>query len=494
MNGAVYMSFFQGQLESVLEQVVQLAVQEISKTVGSSLNGLLLETAVKEQENRRLGLQLQAREKRGRASASDDGGGGSPVAGKNKAGERADSGRAKPEQQPGGQGTGPGVPTDTRRLEQRGRVVDQLKSVMEHVLDFAVRELTKIVEASFDDLLLEITKMEREQQLLEKRLGKGAERGGGDKGKGGGRGRRGSENDSVSPSGSEDAREEVAVVTASKETPQTHVPERPPVLSVSQDWVPILDKVFGQKWCSDVWNVKEVGGGGGGGSGRGLGESVTHIVPAPTPAVTLEPSPSSPQQDPRWTPLEDMEVFSPDEDEAAGSLISAAAAVRPPPGPPPGPPLSPTCQRSSASMLHRLLTLPSQLLDDDEEATAKETLGCLAFDGSIRPQDAVELPAQTGREEEEEEGEEEDEEDKGMKRKRRRVWSECEECGRRFSRIALLKAHRQTHSAGNAATSSPSSPPAGAASPLRCSDCGKRFSSATRLHSHIRTQHHSDQS
>ncbi|XP_035769976.1 uncharacterized protein si:dkeyp-113d7.10 isoform X2 [Neolamprologus brichardi] len=450
MNGAVYMSFFQGQLESVLEQVVQLAVQEISKTVGSSLNGLLLETAVKEQENRRLGLQLRAREKRGRASASDDGGGGgSPVA-------------------------------------------DQLKSVMEQVLDFAVRELTKIVEASFDDLLLEITKMEREQQLLEKRLGKGAERGGGDKGKGGGRGRRGSENDSVSPSGSEDAREEVAVVTAPKETPQTHVPERPPVLSVSQDWVPILDKVFGQKWCSDVWNVKEVGGGGGGGSGRGLGESVTHIVPAPTPAVTLEPSPSSPQQDPRWTPLEDMEVFSPDEDEAAGSLISAAAAVRPPPGPPAGPPLSPTCQRSSASMLHRLLTLPSQLLDDDEEATAKETLGCLAFDGSIRPQDAVEPPAQTGREEEE--GEEEDEEDKGMKRKRRRVWSECEECGRRFSRISLLKAHRQTHSAGNAATSSPSSPPAGAASPLRCSDCGKRFSSATRLHSHIRTQHHSDQS
>lgn len=124
--------------------------------------------------------------------------------------------------------------------------------------------------------------------------------------------------------------------------PPPQVPERPPVLSVSQDWVPILDKVFGQKWCSDVWDVKEVGGGGGGGSGRGLGESVTHIVPAPTPAVTLEPSPSSPQQDPRWTPLEDMEVFSPDEDEAAGSLISAA--VRPPPGPPPGPPLSPTCE------------------------------------------------------------------------------------------------------------------------------------------------------
>lgn len=133
MNGAVYISFFQGQLESVLEQVVQLAVQEISKTVGSSLNTLLLETAVKEQENRRLRLQLQSRENRGRASSNPADGGGSPVAGKNKAGkaaghERAD--RTSPEQRQqqqlhvrGGQGTQPGVPTDTRRLEQRGRVV-----------------------------------------------------------------------------------------------------------------------------------------------------------------------------------------------------------------------------------------------------------------------------------------------------------------------------------------------------------------------------------
>lgn len=83
---------------------------------------------------------------------------------------------------------------------------DQLKSVMKQVLDFAVRELTKIVEASFDDLLLEIAKMEEEQLALEERLSKS-----GDSGAGGGAGgrRRGSENDSVSPSGSEDA--EVAV-------------------------------------------------------------------------------------------------------------------------------------------------------------------------------------------------------------------------------------------------------------------------------------------
>lgn len=85
---------------------------------------------------------------------------------------------------------------------------------MEHVLSFAVRELTKIVEASFDDLLLEITKMETEQQVLEERLGKTPGRGG----RGGGGGwRRGSENDSGSPSGSEDARVDPPEVSSTKE-------------------------------------------------------------------------------------------------------------------------------------------------------------------------------------------------------------------------------------------------------------------------------------
>ena len=120
MNGAVYISFFQGQLESVLEQVVQLAVQEISKTVGSSLNALLLETAVKEQENRRLRLQLQSREKR--ASSED---GGPAVAGRNRADDERGGGgfRTKPEPPPPPQSAELGLPTDTRRLEQRGRVV-----------------------------------------------------------------------------------------------------------------------------------------------------------------------------------------------------------------------------------------------------------------------------------------------------------------------------------------------------------------------------------
>lgn len=115
MNGAVYISFFQGQLESVLEQVVQLAVQEISKTVGSSLNALLLETAAKEKENNRLRLLLQARENRARCSPSED---GSAAAGRSKA-ERGDGGRTKPEPR----GAEPAVPIDTRRLEQRGRAV-----------------------------------------------------------------------------------------------------------------------------------------------------------------------------------------------------------------------------------------------------------------------------------------------------------------------------------------------------------------------------------
>ncbi|XP_047427494.1 uncharacterized protein si:dkeyp-113d7.10 isoform X2 [Mugil cephalus] len=492
MNGAVYISFFQGQLESVLEQVVQLAVQEISKTVGCSLNALLLETAVKEQENHRLRLQLQSRETRGRANAD---GGDTPAAGKNKA---AGDERTKPETQqqqqqqlqlhaPGGQGTERGVPIDTRRLEQRGRVVDQLKSVMKQVLEFAVHELTKIVEASFDDLLLEITKMEREQLVLEERLGKGSDRGGGEKGRGGGGGRRrGSENDSVSPSGSEDAREELAEVTVSKDKAVTSNSERPPVLSVAQDWVPILDKVFGQKWCSDVWQIK---GGGGGGEIGGRGPGQVHPVnPLPAPSVTLEPSPSSPQQDPRWTPLEDMEVFSPDAEDATGSRRSDASNITA--APPLGPPLSPTGRCSSASMLHRLLTLPSQLLEDDNE-DAKETLLALATDAASDRQDGVQQPDQTTREEEEEEEEEEEDDEGKGRKKRRRVWSECEECGRRFSRMSLLKAHRQTHAAGNAAadTSSPSSPSSPPALPLRCSECGKRFSSSTRLHSHIKTQH-----
>uniref|UniRef100_A0A3B3U5D0 MAP7 domain-containing protein 1-like n=1 Tax=Poecilia latipinna TaxID=48699 RepID=A0A3B3U5D0_9TELE len=405
MNGAVYISFFQGQLESVLEQVVQLAVQEISKSVGSSLNALLLETAAKEQENRRLRLQLQTREGRG-STAPEDGG-------------------HKHEPQSGLTG----LPS---RVECVGEG-DQLKSVMEQVLAFALRELTKIVEASFDDLLLEITKMEAEQQQLEDKLGRSSERGGGDKSRGGGAGgrRRGSVNDSVSPSGSEDTREEPA------EEPKETAPadEPPPAPPAPQDWVPILDKVFGQKWCSDVWPMKAQGGDGRRGDGPGPSEGGGHHGDlVSSTSVILQPS-----------------VCRPLVADGCSTTYSVTS--------------DPSGRRSSASMLHRLLTLPSQLLDeDDEDAAAKETLIALATNGSSDQRDDTE-PTVRGEEDEEEE-EEEEEGDKGRKKKRRRVWSECEECGRRFSRMSLLKAHRQTHAAGDS-----------------------RFSSNTRLHSHVRTQH-----
>lgn len=81
---------------------------------------------------------------------------------------------------------------------------------------------------------------------------------------------------------------------------------------MSQDWTPVLDKVFGQKWCNDIRDQDARGSG-----EQGLDEMGRQ--PLSASPMTLEPAPSSPQQDPRWTPLEDMEVFSPDDGAPAGS-------------------------------------------------------------------------------------------------------------------------------------------------------------------------------
>ncbi|XP_054614778.1 uncharacterized protein si:dkeyp-113d7.10 isoform X2 [Dunckerocampus dactyliophorus] len=324
---------------------------------------------------------------------------------------------------------------------------DQLKAVMEQVLDFAMCELKKIVEASFDDLLLEITKKEHEQQALEDRLDK---RGGGARSGG----RRGSENDSVSPSGSEDARKDPAAVTDD--------PARQLDLSVSQDWVPILDKVFGQKWCGDVWQVKESSEGRGGDGGHSSSEG--DVPPPPVTLETLEPSPSSPQQDPRWTPLEDMDVFSPDEDAGGGARPS------------PVPPLSPSGRRSSASMLQRLLTLPSQLLDDGNPGVAHTKSQDVKDprDDDVRlPEHTSLLPLTTKQHHQQQEDEEEEE--KTKKKRRRKVRTECDDCGRMFSHVTPLCAHPQSHG--------------GVDSPLQCSECGKRFPSTGRLGSHLEKQH-----
>lgn len=81
-------------------------------------------------------------------------------------------------------------------------------------------------------------------------------------------------------------------------------------------------------------------------------------------------------------------------------------------------------------MLHRLLTLPSQLLEeDDEDTAAKETLPTLATEGSNDHRDGIELPGQTclspltTRGEDEEEEEEGEEEDKGRKVRGEEIWS-----------------------------------------------------------------------
>ena len=70
-------------------------------------------------------------------------------------------------------------------------------------------------------------------------------------------------------------------------------------------------------------------------------------------------------------------------------------------------------------MLHRLLTLPSQLLDEEEDA-ANDTLVALAIEGVHDLREAIEphrlLPPPNREEDEEEEEEEEEEEDnKGRK-------------------------------------------------------------------------------
>jgi len=95
---------------------------------------------------------------------------------------------------------------------------------------------------------------------------------------------------------------------------------------MSQDWVPILDKVFGQKLCSAVWQVNELEVSGGKAPGEGLswgprsGGAPFDLVP-----VDMKLSPTSPQQDPRWTPLEEMEVLSPGDDGSVKGQDRAAS-------------------------------------------------------------------------------------------------------------------------------------------------------------------------
>ncbi|XP_016103289.1 myoneurin [Sinocyclocheilus grahami] len=453
MNGALYISFFQGQLESALEQVVQLAVQEITNTAGATLNSMLLETATKEQENQRLRATLQSRGGNGKSNASK----GKPDT------------NDETKQHPPGQIPGCGVQSETLRREQKARAVGQLKSVMEHVLEFAVYELTKIVEDSFDDLLSEFNKKERENQILKRQLldknivedsdavaVETEDR----------------KNDTASPSSSREEKQEWKGLQGhspkKEKTETTNEPDKQTVIAVAQNWVPILDKVFGQKWCSDLWQIKEVTTSKEECTGMSSG-SVTDMNSLIREA--LMPSCLATQRklelevgQPPWLPLDDMEVVSLTSETKGVPVISSTGD---------------DSQIRSPSMLQRLLTLPSQLLEDDDESMDAVPSLEVSKDPAD-PQDGKgsKSDQMNKKKNEEDEDEEDDEDDdemtnrtESLKHKGRRKSHACKECGRKFSRAHLLRAHRQTHEE----------------TPNRCPQCGKSFSQSSRLQAHLRT-------
>lgn len=104
-------------------------------------------------------------------------------------------------------------------------------------------------------------------------------------------------------------------------------------------------------------------------------------------------------------------------------------------------------------MLHRLLTLPSQLLDGDEESMeSEETL--LTAISSLHSTETPHHDAigaddhNNGNDLEDQEEEDEcheEEEAKPRSCRSGRKNHACKTCGRKFSRAHLLKAHRLTH-------------------------------------------------
>ncbi|XP_073787538.1 uncharacterized protein si:dkeyp-113d7.10 isoform X3 [Danio rerio] len=422
MNGALYISFFQGQLESALEQVVQLAVQEITKTVGATLNSMLLETATKEQENQRLRATLQSREQA-------YGGNGKSNAAKGKTNTNDGTKQHTPSRSPEC-----GVQSETLRREQKERAVGQLKSVMEHVLEFAVRELTKIVEDSFDDLLLEFTKKERENHTLKEQLqdkkvvedNKAVTVETEDQ-----------DNDSASPSSSKVEKQESKSLQdqspkkewEKEQTESTNEPDKQTVIAVAQDWVPILDKVFGQKWCSDLWQIKEV---------TTSKEQHTGLSSGPMTDMdslireTLMPSCLATQRrlelevgQPPWLQADDMEVLSLSSEAQGVPVVSSTEFLQRqnikkgdiygfvPNGSIGDPTIAihgDDSQIRSPSMLQRLLTLPSQLLEDDDESMDAAP----SVEASTEPADSQSSKGPKSnqkRKEEENEDEEDDEDD-----------------------------------------------------------------------------------
>ncbi|KAM9494019.1 uncharacterized protein Hap1MRO34_004034 isoform 1-T1 [Clarias gariepinus] len=407
MNGALYISFFQGQLESALEQVVQLAVTEITGTVGASLSAMLLETARKEQENQRLRASIQSPR---RLDAEPQ-----------RAAPRPGSSSPVPQS--------PGSHPDSLRQEQKRRAVGQLKVVMERVLEFAKCELSKIVEDSFDDVLLELRKTEREnEELREKLRGRLVENQPGDAEKNEPPG------DVVGSPKSTDLVKDVEEKADKDEQGMEQMQSAdadsacPAVISVSHDWVPVLDQVFGQKWCADIWLDKEP---------EHVKVDRPHL-PSGEP-VRKDSAPErkddSQLDQPQW--LQDAEALTVTFNPQQTSETSSTGDDVP---------------LKSPSMLHRLLTLPTQLLDGDDESMESEE----SLLNAITSLQSAQTPLQgdparaddpdTGEDledQEDDDGQEEGSKPRSCKSGRKN--HVCKTCGRKFSRAHLLKSHRLTH-------------------------------------------------
>ncbi|MCI4391710.1 hypothetical protein PGIGA_G00137490 [Pangasianodon gigas] len=199
------------------------------------------------------------------------------------------------------------------------------------------------------------------------------------------------------------------------------------VISVSQDWVPVLDQVFGQKWCADIWPVKE----------PGEVKEERPRLPSEEP-VREDSAPQrnddSQSEQPQW--LQDPEALNVTFDPQQTSETSLTGD---------------DAQLKSPSMLHRLLTLPSQMLDgDDESMELEESLlnAITSLHGAQTPHhDTARADDHNGGEDLEDQEEEGDQEAEAKPRSCRsgRKNHVCKTCGRKFSRAHLLKAHRLTH-------------------------------------------------
>lgn len=104
------------------------------------------------------------------------------------------------------------------------------------------------------------------------------------------------------------------------------------VIAVSQDWVPILDKVFGQKWCNDFWQIKEVTT-----SKEERNELNSASVTDMDSLIreTLMPSCLASQRklelevgQPPWLQVDDMEVVSLSSDTQGVPVISSTGRLR----------------------------------------------------------------------------------------------------------------------------------------------------------------------